>query len=463
MHPVSGDQSCERVGIRVRALVAARIALKKQEHSKTLDNGVDESYETTMPVILQQRRLVTAYPRPAFTRFITGVLIGILLAVSPQPARAQQETQAGDPAGPPLYMRLQLSKPAVGKDVKPGDVLQGQLTRDVYSQERQIFAETNAIELTVDQVLSRRRVPNDHWPWVIKVFLPRHEKYPTFSSALVNASDGRQVPLHVQLVSVGNKVEVSAAKKEGKGGAEESRKKLGPTVVLTAELVSSPPENENPGSPVSTEAITLPSGTAARLVLLGDVSAGESRAGDPISARLIEPIRVNNGVVVPEGAVFNGKVARSTPPKMLSRAGSLFLSFTSVDIPGRAEPMSVEGVVSQVERDQRSQTTIDAEGDMHGGHAGKAWLLANIGVTAGAAKVTDDTVQLAIEAVISSATDASTAGTAQIVAACVSGVFLLTRHGRDVVLPRYDELEVTLSRPAKVPAWSTAAFSKGSH
>jgi hypothetical protein len=49
------------------------------------------------------------------------------------------------------------------------------------------------------------------------------------------------------------------------------------------------------------------------------------------------------------------------------------------------------------------------------------------------AKVADDSTQLIMESIISAATDVSTAGTSRIVAACVSGVFMLTRHGRDVV------------------------------
>ena len=51
---------------------------------------------------------------------------------------------------------------------------------------------------------------------------------------------------------------------------------------------------------------------------------------------------------------------------------------------------------------------------------------------------------------MSTATEVSTAGTARIVAACASGIYMLTRHGRDVVLPRFTELNVTLSRPLSI-------------
>jgi len=65
--------------------------------------------------------------------------------------------------------------------------------------------------------------------------------------------------------------------------------------------------------------------------------------------------------------------------------------------------------------------------------------------------VSDDSMQLILEAVVSTATDASTAGTARIVGICASGLFLLTRHGRDVVLPRFTEMNVSFDRPVSLP------------
>ncbi|MBA3913070.1 MAG: hypothetical protein H0X25_04260 [Acidobacteriales bacterium] len=378
-----------------------------------------------------------------------------LLPILAVPLSWGQEAEPAAGAPHPLYLRLRLDNPVKAKNLKPGDVLPGKLGLDVYSGNQQIFAAGSPVQLTVDQLATRRRVPNDHWPWVIKFFTPRHEKYPVFKSATVVAPDGSRSALPVETISIGERVEVGPKRKqnqkEPQSPAAAPRRKLGPTVVLAAERgpANGVPELATRGN---SSAVTLPPGTPARVVLLGGVSAGKSRAGEAFSARLIEPIRVNSEVVIPEGAVFHGRVAKSSPPKMLSRPGSLFLSFTSVEIPGKAQPLRVEAVVTQIQRDDHSHTTLDPEGDMHGGNPGKAWLLANIGVTAGFAKVADDGAQLLIEAVVSTATDASTAGTGKIVAACVSGVFLLTRHGRDVVLPRYDEMEIMLSRSATLPA-----------
>src|SRR5581483_6920567 len=97
-----------------------------------------------------------------------------------------------------------------------------------------------------------------------------------------------------------------------------------------------------------------------------------------------------------------------------------------------------------------SHTIIDPEGQMHGDRPGKAWMIMNVGVTAGIAKGADDGAQLLIEALVSSATDVSTAGTAKIVSSCASAIFLLTRHGRDVVLPKYTQMKIVFDRPAQI-------------
>ena len=90
---------------------------------------------------------------------------------------------------------------------------------------------------------------------------------------------------------------------------------------------------------------------------------------------------------------------------------------------------------------------MDSEGQLQGERPGKAWMAINLGVTAGIAKEVDDGTQLVIEALVSTATDASTAGTSRVVGACVSGIFMITRRGRDVVLPRFTEMEISLDRP----------------
>ena len=195
--------------------------------------------------------------------------------------------------------------------------------------------------------------------------------------------------------------------------------------------------------------MTLPAGTPAKVVLLDGISASRSRQGDSFQARLVEPVYSGSNVVLPEGSVFEGKVVKRTPPRMLSRSGSLLFSFTAVTGPGGTiKPIAAS--VAGVELDRRSHTRVDPEGQLKGDRPGKAWIAMNLGVTGGISKEVDDGTQLLIEAIVSSATDASTAGTARIAGACVSGLFMLTRHGRDVVLPKFTEMDIIFDRPVSL-------------
>ncbi|MGA8492011.1 MAG: hypothetical protein WB711_16410 [Terriglobales bacterium] len=369
-------------------------------------------------------------------------------------------------------MKVRLAKTVKVSALKPGDVVEGTLAQDVYSGEQELFATGGRVRLTVDKLERRRRVPNDHWPWVIEAFTPRHENYPTFHSAVVSAPDGKDVPLRVSLIFINRETEIHAQVKDKKpphpiansatepegasaaqaGSANAGLRDNGPFVILEA---LNPADTRTGSGERSSEfalpgPVTLATGTQAKIILLGGVSASKSRAGDSFQARLVEPVRVDSKVVLPEGTLLEGKVLKSTPPRMLSRAGSLLLTFTDLTLPGRASIPAVASVTA-AELDQRSHTKIDPEGRLHGDRPGKAWMLINAGVTAGIAKEVDDGTQLVIEAIVSSATDASTAGTARIVATCASGLFILTRHGRDVVLPRFTEMNISFDRPVSLP------------
>jgi hypothetical protein len=126
------------------------------------------------------------------------------------------------------------------------------------------------------------------------------------------------------------------------------------------------------------------------------------------------------------------------------------LTFTDLTLPGSTS-IPATASVTMAELDQRSHTKIDPEGKLHGDRPGKLWMAVNIGVTAGIAKEADDGTQLLVEALVSTATDASTAGTARVVGICASTLFLLTRHGRDVVLPQFTEMNVSFDRPVLLP------------
>jgi len=185
------------------------------------------------------------------------------------------------------------------------------------------------------------------------------------------------------------------------------------------------------------------------VVLLRDISASKNHSSDSFQARLVEPVFLDSRVLLPEGTLFQGTVLKTQAPRTLSRSGSISLAFTNMTIPGGIGT-SIDASIAGAEIDQHSHTVIDPEGHMHGDRPGKAWMLVNIGSTAGIAKAVDDGTQLIIEALVSTATDVSTAGTARIVSTCASAIFMLTRHGRDVVLPKYTQMKIMFDRPVLV-------------
>ena len=391
---------------------------------------------------------------------------------SGQPSTEQALAQPDLALQSSIYVKVRIAKTVKISALKPGDVVEGKLAQDVYSGDRELFPAESPVRLTVDKLGRRKRVPNDYWPWVIKVFTPRHENYPTFQSAIVSSPDGKEVPLRVSLIFINRQTEVLAQAKTKKAshptassvaeppdasaaqGAPESvgTRAKGPFVTLEA----TNPSGDSSLAVGSSDPVTLATGTLAKIILLGGVSASKSRAGDSFQARLVEPVRLDSKIVLPEGTLLGGKIAKSTPPRMLSRSGSLLLTFTDLTLPGRTS-IPATASVTAAELDQRSHTKIDPEGKLHGDRPGKAWMAINLGVTAGIAKEADDATQLLVEALVSSATDASTAGTARIVGICASSVFLLTRHGRDVVLPRFTEMNISFDRPVSVPGTPVVA------
>jgi len=396
--------------------------------------------------------------------FCLHLIVGALYL---QGASAQQAPTATSFSDQSLYFKVQLdSKTKVGA-LKVGDVAEGDLARDVYSSNGKVFAAGTHVRLPVDHLERRRRTPSNRWPWVVKVFTPRHQNFPVFTDAKISTPDGSQNLLHVSLLSIAPRIEVDARSKKKKEGNEAAiltsasdktngaRSAVGPTVVFEANIPSDQIPSD-PGAVAGATSGTIPAGTVCRILLLERLLASRNKPGDSFHARLLEPIVLDSHLVVPAGSVFEGKVTKVVPPRWLSRPGSLTLTFNSITMPG-GDSIPVTASVVGVELNRGSHTRLDAEGRLRGEKPGAVWMLINGGATAGIAKVVDDGTQLVIEAILSSATDVSTAGTARIAASIVSGIFMLSRHGRDVLLPDHTEMNIMLNRPITATAERASA------
>lgn len=375
---------------------------------------------------------------------------------------AQSQSQGSDVHNPDLFLKVELTDTIKTSKLHPGDVIAGTVSRDVYSAEQKLIPAGSPVHLIVEKLEKRRRPRNDHWPWVVQAFTPRHENFPIIKSATVTMPDGHTMPFNVSWFALRRERPVNAPpptpdRKQPR--AKKKKEKLSaPPQVITLEASRVGDDSSTPASGVIVSGpVVVPAGTEGKIILLDNLSAGKSQSGDAFQARLIEPVKLESGVVIPEGTVLSGNVVKRTPPRMLSRAGSLFLAFTGLQLPG-GPTNPTAATITTAQLDQRSHTRIDREGEFKGERPGKAWMLINTGVTAGIAKEVDDGTQLVIEALVSTATDASTAGTARIAATCASGLFMLTRHGRDVVLPKFTEMNIQFNRPA-TPATTKPAVA----
>jgi len=372
----------------------------------------------------------------------------------------------------PLFVKVQLDRSVKLSSLKAGESVEGNLTRDVYSPENKVFAAGSHIQLTVSRVERKRKTPSEKCPWVAKLFLPHHENFPVFNDAAIFMPDGTKSAIQASLLSSNRMKEVRVPPSHDRGkksatpasinanlGETETEKDAsgshGPVLYLEAYRTNAE-HVENSGwvrSNASNSSV-LPAGTVCRILLMEDISASRSHAGDEIHARLLEPVLSDSQIVIPAGSMFEGRVMKATRPRAPSRAGSLTISFESVQLPeGQRIPVSAS--LASIGVTASSPVKMDREGRLHGSRPGAIWMLINGGVAGGIAKEVDDGTQLIAEAIISTATDASTAGTARIAGTIVSAAFMLTRKGHDVVLPNHTEMAITLNRPLTLSAQVT--------
>ena len=229
---------------------------------------------------------------------------------------------------------------------------------------------------------------------------------------------------------------VEAAKKQ----KEEMEQYRHPMVTVQLEEPLSFSLAAQPAAPLPPpdQPLTLPAGTLARLVLLTRLSASENHQGDPFQARLLEPITSEGHLALPEGAMFGGHVGKVIPARRLSRPASMYLSFDQVTLPD-GSTQKISGSLASADLDRKVDMSVDSEGGLQGRSRGFKRTLGALGIGFATEQVVDEAVEMAMHA----------AG--PYVGVSTSLFMFLGKHGNDVTLPRYTELEVVFERPVTVP------------
>jgi len=113
----------------------------------------------------------------------------------------------------------------------------------------------------------------------------------------------------------------------------------------------------------------LPTGTAVRMKLETTLATFSSRAGDPFSARVTEPVVIDGKTVIPIGTTVEGRVTKATEPRRIAGRPTIAIFPETVVLPNGDRFMLN---ASLVDTNRGRGTDVNQEGQFKGaGHDGK--------------------------------------------------------------------------------------------
>ncbi len=124
---------------------------------------------------------------------------------------------------------------------------------------------------------------------------------------------------------------------------------------------------------------SLPTGTAVKMKLDTTLATFSSKAGDPFSARVTEPVVLDGKTVIPIGTTIEGHVTKSNEPRRIAGKPSIAILPENLVLPN-GERFTFNATL--VDTNRGRGTDVDTEGRFKGtGHDGKD--LAEVGVGTG--------------------------------------------------------------------------------
>src|SRR5215470_3265806 len=338
--------------------------------------------------------------------------------------------------------------------VRAGDLVEGRLTLPLYAGQQLVFPNGSTIRLTIASV---QRVSEKTGAWqkigreIVRAFNPLEKSVlPEYSITLKTAeivsANGKSLWIEAEIVRAESGVVIQPQR----GGAtvqtalpsgeeKSAQKQIHARMLLRLKKGAEPLEANTLCDGKQQTAVLQ---NKAHAFLLNRLSASQSRPGDRFQAVLAEPVYVG-GHDLNAGTIVEGSVVRSKPPRMLSRAGSLYLQVDRVASP--QETILVSGTLSAAETSQRT-VALDEEGILRGQKPGVKTALVDLGIAFALGKAADDIAEAPIRAAGAAMSDAAVANAARYFGLGTSVIFLVTRHGRDVQLPKYAEIEIEFGR-----------------
>jgi hypothetical protein len=256
----------------------------------------------------------------------------------------------------------------------------------------------------------------------------------------VTPPDGPAIPVNADVLAIIDARRVHAPRKDAKDDRSERRSHV--VVRVNSGL---PPAHVAAAQPAKWAATEIPAGTHARVMLMRTLYASQTHVQAPVEARLVEPIRINDQVVVPAGTLIEGQVTSVKGPRRLYRPANMRLRFNQLQtVDGRA--VAAPAIVTAAEAENGAGAKVDSEGGISGGPASKKRLALDLAISYVGGKIVDDLLEEGLKMAYGPAVSGTAATVARYVGIGIGVTFLVMQRGHDVRLPQYTELELTFTR-----------------
>jgi hypothetical protein len=185
----------------------------------------------------------------------------------------------------------------------------------------------------------------------------------------------------------------------------------------------------------------VPAGTALMVKLDTTLATFSNKAGDPFQARLAEPVMLNGRVVIPAGAMVEGRVTRVSEPRRISGKPTIGIMPEALVLP-TGERFFLDATL--VDTSAGRDTDVNQEGEFKGsGHDRRDQMETGGGAAGG----------MLIGGLIGGPPGVLIGG---VVGAGSTGVHWLSKH-HSAVLPAGTGLTLELNRPlAMTPVVASA-------
>jgi hypothetical protein len=185
----------------------------------------------------------------------------------------------------------------------------------------------------------------------------------------------------------------------------------------------------------------VPAGTALMVKLDTTLATFSNKAGDPFRARLAEPVMLNGRVVIPAGAMVEGRVTRVSEPRRISGKPTIGIMPEALVLP-TGERFFLDATL--VDTNAGRDTDVNREGEFKGSGHDRRDQWETGGGTAGG---------MLIGGLIGGPPGVLIGG---VVGAGSTGVHWLSKH-HSAVLPAGTDLTLELNRPlAMTPVVASA-------